>query len=510
VSPTQIWTPPGSTARPRAIADALDDLEDRLTRVDHERFRREWALNTGRSRRGSLDLRLARARLLSHSRLRTWSREVRGRVGSPLLQRRLELLEKQVLDSQLEDHPSVARANEAIEGRISAFQPRWKGRRVNQAEIWDLVSKEPNPALRRDGYYANESLFRRLEPHMRSLMARRNERARELGFTSYPEARLSLEGLSVADLETIMEPLSNFASRLSQAQRDRSGLDTWFPWDRMFAQWQEANSVKKMFSAKDCLPAVRLGLRGWGFGARDLAFRFKRWDTPLAGLAIVGDAPWDVGVIANPRDGYVYYSVLIHEMGHGIHARSVRGSSHLLRDLGPPGYAESIGSVFEGVVSDPVWLRTRPGMTRERAVEIRRGAYEELALRMAELVGEIRTELRLYSNPGASVDAERKAFIERHFRYDDHVPISWVDPYHLSPGFYRPSYILASCFDEQATSAGLSLVGGDPWPNPKFGRWLRETWLRRGQHDEWVPKVREVTGSPLGSDAFMETIRRET
>jgi hypothetical protein len=488
----------------------LDDLEERLTLVDHERFLREWASSTGRSRKGTLDLRLARARLLSHPGLLTWTREARERVGSPLPRRRLELLERQVLDSQLEDHPAVATLNEAIERKVVEFRPRWKGHRVIQAELWDLVSKEPDPELRRAGYYANEPLFGALENPLRSLIRRRNERARELGLASYPEARLHLEGLSVAALERIMGPFSQLASRLSVAQRDRSGLGTWFPWDRMYAQWREANRVRGLFSARECLPAVRWGLRGWGFGAKDLAFRFQRSDTPLAGLALYGDAPQDVGVVANPRDGYVYYSILIHEMGHGIHARSVRGSSHLLRDLGPPGYAESIGSLFEGIVSDPVWLRTRPGMTEDRAVEIRRGAYEELALRMAELVGEVRTELRLYSDPEARVDAERRAFTERRFRYDDHDPRSWVDPYWLSPGFYRPSYLLAACFDEQIASAGLERVGGDPWPNARFGRWLRETWLARGQREEWVPRVRDVTGRRLGPEALMDSLRRET
>lgn len=42
------------------------------------------------------------------------------------------------------------------------------------------------------------------------------------------------------------------------------------------------------------------------------------------------------------------------------------------------------------------------------------------------------------------------------------------------------------------------------------GPWLKKTWLRPGQRDEWVPKVLQVTGKPLGPEAFVEAVRRET
>ena len=197
-------------------------------------------------------------------------------------------------------------------------------------------------------------------------------------------------------------------------------------------------------------------------------------------------------------------------MGHGVHARSVRGASHLLRDLGPPGYTESIGSMFEGIVSDPAWLRTRPGMTLDGIEQVRRGSNEETAFHMAELVGEVRTELHLYSNPEVDPTSERKAFLKQTLGYDDHDPVSWVDPYYLSPGCYRQNYVLSAVFDVQVASAGLRDVGGDFWPNPKFGRWLKETWLRPGQRDEWVPKVERVTGTSLNPSSYVEMVRRET
>ena len=278
----------------------------------------------------------------------------------------------------------------------------------------------------------------------------------------------------------------------------------------MFAQGPGRVRSKNGFLGRDCLSAVRRGLQAWGFRETDLSFRFKRWDTPFAGRAIIGDAPRDVGVIANPRDGPIYYSILFHEMGHGIHGRSVRGASHLVRNLGFGGFDESIGGLFEAITSDRTWLHTRPGVSREEAARTRRESLEGLAYRMAEVVGEIRSELRLYSDPEADLLGERSRFLKHSLAYDDHEPISWVDPYYLSPGFYRQSYVLASCFDEQVSAAGLREVGGDFWPNPRFGPWLKETWLGPGQRDEWVPKVLEVTGRPLGAEAFVDAVRRET
>ena len=505
-----VWAPPPGSSGPRTIADALRDVEDRLTRVDHALFKVEWLLNTGGSRKGSVAARLARARLLSHSDLVMWCRDASPRAGSSLVRRRLELLEKQALDAQLQDHPPIARSNAKMERKIFDYRPRWKGRKVPLAELWDLMSREMDPEVRKAGYYANEPLFASLEPEVRALLAAQNDRARELGFPNYPEARLSLEGLSVRTLNRLLEPFPALGSRASRAIRDKAGADSWYPWDMMFAQGPGRIPAKTGFLGRDCLSAVRHGLRGWGFRANDLSFRFKRYDTPFTGRTIIGDAPRDVGVIANPRDGPIYYSILFHEMGHGIHGRSVRGSSHLVRNLGFGGFDESIGGLFEAITSDRNWLHTRPGVSREEAARMRSESFEGLAFRMAEVVGEIRTELRLYSDPEANLREDRRRFLKHRLAYDDHEPISWVDPYYLSPGFYRQSYVLASCFDEQVSAAGLREVGGDFWPNPRFGPWLKETWLRPGQRDEWVPKVLEVTGKPLGPEAFVDAVRRET
>ena len=502
------WAPPAPAAGTLAISSALRELERRLARADHTLFLAEWRMNTGRPSGGALRARLARARLLSHPRLLGWcdAAILRSSGGA---RRRLVLLRRQVVDAQLESHPSVARLNARIERRLLGFRPRWNGRPVSQAEIWDLVSREPDPARRRAGYYANEPLFVGLEPDVRALVDARNHRAQELGFASYPEARLSLEGLSVRSLRDLSAPVLALGRTASSALREASPTGSWFPWDMMFAQRQATAHVRRGFSAADCIPAVRAGLKKWGFGPADLAFRFRRWDTPTAGLALHGQLPADVGVVCNPRDGIVHYSVLFHEMGHGIHGRAVRGPSPLFRSVGFPGFAESIGGLFEQVTCELSWLRTRPGISAEEARRLRASSYAALAFRMAELVGEVESELRLYGRADADLTGPRRRFLHGTLGYDDHPPISWVDPYHLSPGFHRASYLLATCFTEQVVAAGKAATRGALWPNPRWGPWLKRTWLRPGQRDDWVPKVRKVTGKPLGPAAFVTTARQE-
>lgn len=507
------WRPPSPSTGPSAIEESLKDLEARLTRLDHDWFLSEWALHTGGSRAGSLGTRLARAALLSHPELLLWCRESLPHAASARVRRRLELLEQRVLESQLADHPPIARLEERISRKVLGFRPRWKGRRVSQAEIWDLASKEEDPGLRKEGYYANEPLYAAVEYEVRQLLRARNDRSRELGFRDFPEARLSLDGLSIGALRELMRPFAALARPLARAVKDRSASREWYPWEVLFTRWREGDRTRKGFSGEDCHPAVRHGLRAWGFRVADLSFAFRRCDTPTAGMAVIGDAPRDVGVIANPRDGLVYYSVLFHEMGHGIHARSVRGSSHLLRGgptIGSPGFSEALAGLFEFLTMDERWLRTRPGVTRADAARIRRSSYEGLAIRMAELVGEIQTELKLYANPEADVLAERSQFLRHTFGYDDHPPVSWVDPYHLRPGFLRQSYLWGTCFDEQVLAAAVREVGGNLWPNRRLGPWLKRTWFRPGQRDDWVEKTRRVTGKPLGPEAFVRAVRQAT
>ncbi|MGC2035300.1 MAG: hypothetical protein WA761_07655 [Thermoplasmata archaeon] len=503
--------PLGPHASSADVSAFLRRTEARLTMLDHGIALADWRLFTGRSSSGSLSWQLGRNEWLSDPALLEFARGAQGTVRGSLLRRRMELLERVVVESQIEQYPPIARARARLQRRITAYRPRWKGRRVDRAEIDTVLRRDPDRAEREKAFYAEQPLYGPLENELRRLVHARNDRARDLGFRSYPAYKLGYEGLTVERLFELMETALTGASRRLREVRarfqERTGLTEWLPWDLPFLHEAEGGLPDPAFPALDLVPAVLEGVRGWGFRPSQLKFRIDEHDLPFGGMEIAVHPPKDVRIIVHPKSGWLWYMVLFHEVGHGIHSRSARASSHLLRGhesvLGFQGLVEGIGGLFEELPGSAEWLTTRPGLDARLVNEFRNRRQETELSRMVSLVGWVRQEIGLYLDPEGDPAAEMLRFQKEMLGFDDFRPLSAADSFTVDSPVYSQSYILAELFDKQILSAVRSQIDGPLWPNPKFAGWLTENWLRYGTRHDWVPRVKEVTGQAFGAEEFV-------
>jgi len=464
----------------------------------------EWEMFAGQTPNRARDPGLARARFLSTPGLREWARKGQERSTTLSSHRRFELLGRMALEAELEHHPTIARARSALQRQLLHYRPPWKGRRVSPSYLGERLLHESLRSAREAAYYAAERFHAGLEARVRALIGMRNQRAKELGFRDYPEARLSLEGLSAARLRAMMEPFPGRLRPELLALRDRfqdqTRLRGWFPWDAAYYAGMEDPALPRKFPAREVIRAVLQGVRKWGFRDDVLRFRLTRHDTEIVGIEFPVDPPRDVRVIFYPRAGALHYGILFHEVGHAVHARSVRAPTHLLRchefAASFAGFNEGVGGIFEDIPSTEGWLKNR-GFLPRQVEAIRERSRAGRALRVVELVGEIRDELRLYERPEAPLREERARYLRHFVGYDAYDPPSWVDSFLVAPPVHRQSYFLAFLFGAQVMRTALSTVGGELWPNARLGPWLTRTWFRPGARYDWLPRVREVTGRPL-------------
>ncbi|MCI4361007.1 MAG: hypothetical protein L3J91_04830, partial [Thermoplasmata archaeon] len=282
------WTTPSATAPPAAISAALRSLERRVASLDRAVAHADWALYTGRSRSSPVRWQIARARLLGAEGLLEWSEEAQRRVDSPLDCRRLELIRRAALIARLENPPAIARLRGRLLDRLVAMRPRWKGRRRSESEIWELGRQDTNAARRRQAFYAATPFLRPLEAELRELIQLRNDQARSLGFRTYAEARLGVEGLSPSAIEGFVEALEPRLRALARSARDRFREklpDVPFtPWNWSHLRWRDTAEIDRSFPARRMLGEVLGALRRWGFRPAQLRFRIDRVDLPSAGM----------------------------------------------------------------------------------------------------------------------------------------------------------------------------------------------------------------------------------
>ncbi len=502
--------PLARSAGPRAITAFLRTTERRLEGFDRAIARAEFRLYIGRPEKEESRWHLRRSEWLSDPFTRESVREARTHVRSPGLRRRLELLERALVEAQIEQHPPIVRIRTAALRRIARFRPKWKGRRVDRIVPENALRRSPRRRERRSAYYAEEPLHRTLEGTLRRLVELRNDRARALGFRSYPEYKLETEGLTVSRLnELIDSALAGAPARLRRIQerfRVRTGLSDWYPWDLDYLREVEGGLPEAAFPANRMMTDVLEGARGWGFRPAQLGFRVAWHDTPFGGLEIPVDPPRDVRIVATAQPGWLYRCVLFHEVGHAIHDRSTRVPTHLLRWHGfLPGFnsmCEGIGAVFEELSSSREWLASRRDLTPEE-IDRHRALQSETELgRMVYHAEQIRAEIELYLHPERDSTPGRKRFLRTMLGYDDFRPLSVATAFSIGSPCYLPSYVLATLFAKQLLEAMFAEIGGPIWPNPQVGPWLIERWLRHGASHDWIPWVRTTTGSEFGPGAF--------
>ena len=510
---SQGLSPPDPRDRREGIRFLLD-LDARLEVLDRAILVADWDLQSGRSRRGSGPWQLKRRALLSADGLLPWTRTALGQGWPGPFHRRLELLERVLLDTQVEQHPAVVKLRSEMEGPVVSFRPRWKGRSVNRAVLGRVLREDPVPAHRRQAYYALEPLHTALESSLSTLLELRNERARALGYASFPAMRLGFSGISPARLEALGAETIRGAKALLRARvrslRSAAGGDGWFPWDVRYAEGREAPLPRRRFPSSGMFPRVLRAVRQWGFRLGPRPFKVVFHDLPAGGLTLAPDPPRDVRILVHPTGGWTAYMILFHEVGHAVHSAGIRAPRHLLRwhenVPGFGGFHEGIGSLFEEIASTRTWLTRDMGVPApEAAAFVAQHRAREL-WGTGSLVNWIALEQALYRHPGRDPMPAFQRQERSLFGYDEYPPLSFVDPFWIDTPVYGPNYLFAKLFHHQLARLLRQRFGEPLWPNRRVGPYLAREWFAPGSRFDWIPRLEALTGERFGADAFRAAV----
>lgn len=505
-----------STRSVAAAREVLDRAESRLAHLDRNDILAEWRARMGRPSVDNPAGRDQRRALLTDPSLRAALLVVQKAHRRGPVARRAELLGRVELDVRIEQAEAIARLRLRLQRAAAEFRPRWRGRRVGREVIWRAMRSSAQRSVRRQAYYAEDPLYRRCQSELKALAALRNERARAAGYRSFADYRLAMDGLTVASLNELFEGALRQAPvemrRWRRQLERRTGEHGWAPWDVEYAQHLERGLPDASFPGRSMVQAVLAAVRQWGFARSELDFRIDRHDLASGGLCLAPNPPADVRVIVHPSGGFWSYFAMFHETGHAVAARSVRQTTHLLRDPErAPGFAgllEAEGGFFEQIVWSPAWLETRPGLRPEQIRSAVQGAGRGALLAIANLAVWTQQELTLYLHPDRDPAAEGARTARRIFGYDRYRPRSFADSFAIESPLYGVSYLLAELIRSQITEAALAEVGPSLWPNRKIGPWLVRNLFRDGASFDWRRRVRDITHVPFGAAAFNREMRR--
>ena len=484
----------------------LGKLEDQLASLDRRIKLADIATWTGRSHKGTHELRELRARRLLEPRLLDWIAEARGRASTSLAERRLEMLRRYVVDCQLEHSPALLAQRSALQRAFAASAPKHVGGQPDSASLSRTLKEDPNRRKRKKAFYGLMGRERTLERRALALIRKRVEHCKEIGQGNLVSARLALEGLTLGQWQDLSERLVPIVRARMLGARSRFQDLTheagWYPWDYRHLYHLELDATSALFPPDRAFPEAVRAAKGWGFPPRAFRFSTTGGRIPFGGLTIAVEVPADVRVIMNPRAGWSGHSLVCHEIGHAVSAVLTQQDSFLLRswDFAPSygGLGEGIGMLFPRSMSAPGWLRTIRDLTREQAQQIRVRAEEGFWWEVAMTLSHTETEVQAYLHPERDPGLTMNRLERELYGYDSFEPRMWADAILVESPLYFKSYVLGAIASTQILRAGLREVGGELWPNAKLGPWLAENWFAPGATYDWIPRVASLTGHSLG------------
>ncbi len=438
-----------------------------------------------------------------------------SRAPSPETERPFQLIRHGVLRNRVEGIEEIFKAKNLCNKMIVKFKPEIDGKPISRSDLGELVRWDPDPVKRRSAASAFIPLEEQLHDKVLDVVNKRNKAAKELGFESYPHLTFELNELDLDEvrghLELFLDRSAVEYSALLDEHRDRPEMTSGGLLTSDLAFLHEnylPNLPKEKFPSDNLLDVLKGEYLSVGIDLDKLPIETVIQDIPAGGFCFTFDPGRDTRILANPRDGQMWYQILFHEFGHALQGSTTVGDGHYLVALGDPGFFwEGIAVLFEKLAMRNRFLSAY--VDDESEIDaFRNGAKKRLAFRIRRLALDALFEYSLYLDPASYEELrKRKAdMIRKHYMVEPAVdPPSFThDIFHITHPCYIQNYVLAEMVAAQLLESSDSNTS-DPWTET-FADKVIVDLLVPGAMLSWQDKIEKFTGKPLGPEAILSEL----
>ncbi len=445
-------------------------------------------------------------------------------VTDPIIRRQLLLLKHSFTANQLsaEILEDFASREAELEGIFYNFRAELDGALLSNNELRERLDGQRDSARRRKVWEAAKQMGPLVAPRLLELVRRRNAAARDLGFENYYAMELELQEIDQGELDELLDgfrrasdgPFTAIRERLDEALASRysvspADLRPWH-WDDFFAQEAPAFGeldLDPLFEGFDHEDFVRGYFAEVGLPVDDVLDRsdlYEREGKDQHAFCTDIDREGDIRILCNLRPNERWMGTLLHELGHAVYDKYLPASlPYLLRSPAHILSTEAVAMYFGRLTRDPKWLRAQLP-SKPQVVDAEIDERQQLAMLVAArwMLVMVHFERELYRDPERPDLNDLWWTLVEEFqlvrRPDGRDEPDWATKIHLSlaPVYYH-NYLLGELMASQITTA-IRHRGGDE------GAFLRNELFNRGATVTWSDLLRQATGAPLSSDAFVE------
>jgi oligoendopeptidase F len=292
---------------------------------------------------------------------------------------------------------------------LNTFRFKLDGKEVSSVELTQILSNEENRELRRKAYFARNQINKPLiDAGFIDLINLRKDYALLYGDKDFVEHKLKLNELSPTIFDGWKDELKLHIDKLNNKRKEYAerflNCDEMMPWDEDYILAKIAPAQNSTVDMSNYYEVLRKFFLNFGVDLDKFNITydiFSRKNKSEWGYNFPIQNGVDSRILANVKNKYHEYGVLLHETGHGIHSFLLDPEEILLNDGVSGIISEGIANLFGGFLYDEMFYKNFFDNSVEKEFkEI--GEFKKL--NYLRFIGNIFFDHELYRNDIKSLD----------------------------------------------------------------------------------------------------------
>lgn len=332
----------------------------------------------------------------------------------PVNKRRVEIAYNGIKQYHLNDELNelnmrIQKKTNELSMILNTFRFKLDCKEVSSVELTQILSNEDDRELRKKAYFARNQINQALvDGGFIDLINMRKEYAVKYGDKDFVEHMLKQNELSPAIFDNWRDDLKAHIDDLNSKRRKYAkkflNADEMMPWDEDYILAKIAPAQNSTVDMSNYYENLRKFFLNFGFDLDEYNITydiFSRKNKSEWGYNFPIEAGVDSRILANVKNKYHEYGVLLHETGHGIHSFLLKPEEILLNQGVSGIVTEGIANLFGGFLYDELFYKSFFDSSVEEE-------FKELSeykkLNYLRFVGNIFFDHELYRNDIKSLD----------------------------------------------------------------------------------------------------------
>lgn len=430
------------------------------------------------------------------------------RVEEPILRRRLFLLKRNFLAKRFYSNSDLIVLSKEIDEEQIKYQYLIGDKNVNIRTIKHLLKTSPDPLMRKQAWLAKNALSELIAPKMLKVIKLRNDLARESGYNTYADYMLKMDDISLKDVKDILLNLTSktnvIYSKILADGQNKFGLNEIKPWDLTYLLDQMGINYSNHFLKSDIETSMQSWAIAHGANWDELGIRVVCADIPNNGSCL-GLDDRDIRIVAKPIDGYNFYNIMFHELGHAFHIAYNRQKPMVFNQEARP-MREGLAELISYVTRDPEWLKEK-GFHSDELSSTQKRLIAPWFHFLRESTAYALAEYQIYENPKKNPDSIL-AQIEHEILGItlDYTPRWTTNTWYTRRPIFWQNFVLGDLIASQIQEKLKRKYGG-LHGYPEAFKEISHTYYAPGASIDWQERILKHTGSKLKPDALIKDLQ---